>query len=241
MPSWNIHTAHVEHLLAEHDARQLGISDANAFLFGNYVPDIYLGFMVPEATFRIDYCLTHMAVPNIIPVPNADQFWDDCVFKRRPESDAGVSLVLGAWAHLVADRMYNHRFREFCGSHEVPTGEELRIRKQADFAVFGRSLGITSRVQITPGLLDAAQKFRQYSVLPADVERTVAVADSIVGGIRGRERCDEYQLLSQEWMTDTFAACNDFLASWLAAWVRLESDGKPASADDIRAVTPNLR
>ena len=58
MPSWNIHTAHVERLLADCEPDDLGIEDVNAFLFGNYVPDIYLGFMVADITFHVDYCRT---------------------------------------------------------------------------------------------------------------------------------------------------------------------------------------
>ena len=44
MPSWNIHTAHVERLLREEGAARLGVRDVNAFLFGNFLPDIYVGY-----------------------------------------------------------------------------------------------------------------------------------------------------------------------------------------------------
>ena len=54
MPSCNIHTAHVERLLREHDARDLGIRDADAFLMGNILPDVYVGYMVQDASWRID-------------------------------------------------------------------------------------------------------------------------------------------------------------------------------------------
>ena len=57
MPSWNIHTAHVERLLREHGASELGIGDKDAFLMGNLLPDVYVGYMVPDATWRIDYKL----------------------------------------------------------------------------------------------------------------------------------------------------------------------------------------
>ena len=55
MPSWNIHTAHVERLLREHGASELGIGDKDAFLMGNLLPDVYVGYMVPDASWRIDY------------------------------------------------------------------------------------------------------------------------------------------------------------------------------------------
>lgn len=235
MPSWNIHTAHVERLLAEHQAEDLGIADVNSFLFGNYVPDIYLGFMVPDTTFRIDYCLTHMAKPRLIPLPDADQFWNNCVSRRRPTTDSGLSLTLGAWAHLVADRVYNGTFRDFCQTHDTPHGDELRLMKQGDFDLFGHSLGISSTVEITPELLDAANRFRQYSVLPDDVRKSVDVANAIVQGEDVKPVPDDYQLLSAEWMAGTFGQCNERLGAWLAAWQELERDGSPVKADDVRA------
>lgn len=216
MPSWNIHTAHVERLLAECGTETLGIDDVNCFLFGNYVPDIYVGFMVPDATYRIDYCLTHLAEPAIIPVPDADRFWDECIRHpvRQPKSPSAWSLTLGAWAHLEADRVYNTRFRKFCQSSDVPSGDELRVRKQADFALFGRSLGASMHVRITPELLAAAQAFRPYSILPDDAARTVSAADALMAQAPDGDHRD-YQLLDASWMAETFGICHRRIAERL--------------------------
>ena len=234
MPSWNIHTAHVERLVADRSAHDLGIEDVNTFLFGNYVPDIYVGFMVPDASMHIDYCLTHLANVGLTPMPNADKFWDMYIYKRRPTTSSGISFALGAWAHLVADRFYNGKFLTFLETHDAPEGEELRICKQGDFDVFGHTLGISSCVQITPELLEAAKKFRGYSILPQDVEKSVDVASSIVRASAMVPANQEYRLLSAEWLTEVFEACNERLAQWLEAWQALEGEGKKASAEDIR-------
>ena len=224
MPSWNVHTAHVERLLAERPPAELGIADANAFLFGNYVPDIYLGYMVPEATYRIDYRITHVSSFSSVPVPNADKFWDDNVCCRRPKDPAGLSLALGAWAHLVTDRFYNGRFRSFWEAHDAPIGDALRVRKQADFDLFGRSLNITSTVEATPELLAAANAFVPYSILADDARRAISVASAIVReNASGAPEGSAYQLLDAEWMADVFEACNERLALWLATWQRLEA------------------
>ena len=58
MPSWNIHIAHVQRLLHEQDARALGICDANAFLFGNLVPDVYVGYLVRPTSRTVPYRVT---------------------------------------------------------------------------------------------------------------------------------------------------------------------------------------
>ena len=71
---------------------RFGIGDENAFLFGNYVPDIYVGYMVPDASCRVDYCLTHLACPNTIPLPQASWFWDIYVVRRPFPSAAAASV-----------------------------------------------------------------------------------------------------------------------------------------------------
>lgn len=235
MPSWNIHTALVEHMLSEHRAEELGIPDVNAFLFGNYVPDVYVGFMVQNVTFRIDYCLTHAAEPDVTPMPDADWFWDRYVARRTPEKPANLSLALGAWAHLVADRFYNGYFRAFCQENDVPEGEELRIAKQSDFDLFGRSLSITSRVEATPELLEAARTFKPYSVLADDVARCIEIADAIVddGGLLA-SNCSDYSLLDAQWMEEVFQACSERLAVWLAAWLRLVSQRRGYTSAEVR-------
>lgn len=55
MPSWNIHIAHAERLLKGGGSVARAVRDGNAFLFGNLIPDIYVGYMCPAwcAPFRI--------------------------------------------------------------------------------------------------------------------------------------------------------------------------------------------
>lgn len=244
MPSWNIHTAHVERLLARCPGDKLGIADANAFLFGNYVPDIYVGFMVPDVSYHIDYCMTHAAAVNRIPLPDGDYFWDRYIAKRMPKTPAGASLALGAWAHLVTDRCYNSRFRVFCHTHDTPMGELLRVQKQADFDLFGRALSISREVEVTPALLEAAYSFVPYRIGHQDVMRAAEVANDIV-----RENAvpasdaNHYQLLPREWMVDAFDACDELLAIWLLAWRKLVHEGARCMAADVRerAGLPALR
>ncbi len=235
MPSWNIHIAHVERLCAERNPEQLGVSDANAFLFGNFVPDLYLGFMVHDTTYRIDYLLTHLAKPSSIPIPDADLFWDRYICRHVPDTESGRSLVLGAWAHLVADRFYNGRFRTFAARLEGLSGDELRTRKQADFDLFGHCLGISSKVQDTPELKAAAHGFWPYRVLADDADRAIAVANAIVDDCATAPSCAEYQLLDEGWFTDTFEACNERLVVWLETWQRLLARGACVKAQSIRA------
>ena len=236
MPSWNIHTAHVERLLADTPPSDLGIGDANAFLFANYIPDIYVGYMVPDATMHIDYRITHVTPAYMIPIPDADKFWDNYMLRFRPPTAAETSLLLGAWAHLTTDRIYNGRFRNHCVEYGREADEGLRVRKQGDFSLFGRSLGISAHVQATPELLEAAWKFRPYRILADDVHRAIAAADAIVAGNPGptEHAKSDYQEIDAAWMTSVFEACNERLRTWLLTWQELEARGEDIHAAEIR-------
>lgn len=235
MPSWNIHIALAERVLETGDANRLGIADENSFLFGNCAPDIYVGFMVPDASLHVDYCITHLAKIDSIPVPDADLFWDNYIARRRPATPSGTSLVLGAWSHLVADRYYNGRFRELSRENTALSGKSLRLKKQADFDRFGRTLGLSRMMDVTPELLDAAWSFKQYRILPDDVERAVSVANRIVdeGGLQPLDD-GGYQLLTGEWMNEVFDDCLERVALWLKVWRQLEDEGSRCLACDMR-------
>lgn len=111
MPSWNIHTAHVEHLLKQGTPEEFGIKDANAFLFGNFVPDVYVGYMVKHPSGVLPYTVTHLADPHAIPIPREQEFWDTYVEPTRelpqdlPVKPVGIT-VDEAVEILVAGGVY---------------------------------------------------------------------------------------------------------------------------------------
>ncbi len=196
MPSWNIHTAHVERLLREEGAAALGVRDENAFLLGNVVPDIYVGYMVADTTLRIDYKLTHHAIREHIPLPRYDEFWDFYVAGHDNVSD----VTLGAWAHLVADHVYNAHTRAYLASIGLEAGERARIGKQGDFALFGRTLDISLVPHVDEALLAQCAAFAPYSILEHDARGAVDSARWIVERNQA-EHLDEtpdYQLLTAE-------------------------------------------
>jgi len=180
MPSWNIHTAHVERLLREEEPSALGIRDANAFLFGNLVPDIYVGYMVPEPTRKIAYRKTHFADPSYVPEPRYDEFFERYVLPSADVDGRVSDVVLGAWAHLVADHVYNARFNRLLEERGLKPGTKIRIRKQGDFNTFGRTLDISQVPVPTPELIAQCAAFPQYPVAEPDVRATCEVMGTIV-------------------------------------------------------------
>ena len=79
MPSWNIHIAQTERVLGLGGTLAGAVLDRNAFLLGNVVPDIYVGYMVPGIVDPIPYRETHFAKPEPIPKPREHEFWNTFV------------------------------------------------------------------------------------------------------------------------------------------------------------------
>ena len=216
MPSWNIHTAHVERLLREEGARALGIRDENAFLMGSLAPDIYVGYMVPDTTYRIDYKLTHQALREHIPLPSYDEFWNFYVARQEQVSD----LVLGAWAHLATDHVYNAHTRRYLELIGVKPGEKARIGKQADFALFGRTLDISLVPHVDDALLAQCASFPPYTILERDARAAAEAARRIVE--KNQEEhvsgTPTYQLLSTEFFDTARQEAHDTIVRGLRAF-----------------------
>ncbi|MGI6756009.1 MAG: zinc dependent phospholipase C family protein [Atopobiaceae bacterium] len=233
MPSWNIHTAHVEHLLSEFGAPALGIQDPNAFLFGNMVPDIYVGYMVPDVSFKIRYRTTHFAEPSFIPSPHFDYYAAIYVDGR-----AATDMELGAWTHLVADNVYNTMTREYIASVGVAPGEKTRVRKQGDFDLFGHTLNLTRTCQLNDALIDEAARFSEYPIAEEDVRKTVAVArgiveDTVLHHVSGTP---DYSLLTPEFFAHAFDRVNRICAAGLLAHARMGT-----TAAGVASLVPDFR
>jgi hypothetical protein len=212
MPSWNIHTAHVERLLVDESLAELGVRDSNAFLFGNFVPDVYVGYMVPDASRKIAYKDTHLADPAFVPTPDASGF-----YRRYVRDREANDVLLGAWCHLLCDHYYNKRTVEYIDSVGVKPGEQTRIRKQGDFDLFGKTLDISMRLSVTDGLVRACRAFPQYSVAEPDVRGAVAVEDDIVeknmaAHVAGTP---SYSLLTPDFFSSTFDETHGLVVSYL--------------------------
>jgi hypothetical protein len=215
MPSWNIHSAHVEQLLREEPAEALGIVDKNIFLFGNFVPDVYVGYVVSPISHKIEYRDTHFAATEAIPAPNASSFYKLYVRDRK----AG-DLELGAWAHLICDHYYNQRTKEYIARIGVKPGTEMRIRKQADFDLFGRTLDIERVPEATPELFKACAHFAQYPIDEQDVRAAIVAEERIVSkNIREHVAyAPTYSLLTPEFFSATYTEVDNALRTALHAY-----------------------
>lgn len=224
MPSWNIHTAHVERLLSVEQPSALGIRDVNAFLFGNLVPDVYVGYMVPDISHKIPYKDTHFADPNYVPEPRYWEFFERYVAPFADEWGHVSDVMLGAWSHLVADHVYNTRFNQLLVRLGLEPGTEIRVRKQGDFDTFGRTLDITLVPQATGELLAQCATFPQYAVEEPEVHATCHVMARIVASNAERHVSEPtYSLLG----ADYFASVPHEVDALMRAGLHEYAAGRP--------------
>lgn len=259
MPSWNIHIAQTERLLARDGAVARTVRDANAFLFGSLVPDIQVGYMVPGIEEPIPYRITHCAEPAPIPKPREREFWNEYVaplaeqmddadrtcavvcpgdirrevdrvnrihfaHRYRDQGSATVDacacagfpagsvprpertlfdLALGAWAHLMADNLWNTRVNEFLDARGGKPSEQFRVKKQNDFDGFGKTLEIYALPRETDALVAAAAEFPQYAIGRGQVHDALVVAHEIVR-TNGVTVHAPYMLLTEEFFVSVF-------------------------------------
>lgn len=222
MPSWNIHISHAERLLGNGSLDTFGISDTNVFLFGNVVPDIYVGYVVPGVSHKIAYKVTHLADPLHVPVPDAAGFYAQYV-RGRESGD----LALGAWMHLLCDHYYNLRTNQYIARIGVRPGEQTRILKQADFNAFGKTLLISQVPVATPILMDACARFVQYRIDGPDVHETIEAFEKIVRENQAAhvDGAPEYGLLDAEFFDRTYSEVDEVLHDAL----RLHANGGDAT------------
>lgn len=218
MPSWNIHTAHAERLLQEDGAERLGIHDVDAFLLGNLLPDVYVGYMVPDISRKIEYRLTHFADPNFVPEPDYAAFIDGYA---NPDEHGRVSdLILGCWVHLVADHDYNAHVNDFIEAHGIKPCSETRIKKQGDFDLFGKTLHISRAPRITDEVLRQCDAFTQYELHEMDMIKTQAAMERV---IEDNERehvagTPDYQMLGSDFFDATYEAVSEHVRRGLIAY-----------------------
>lgn len=258
MPSWNIHIAQTERLLDRGGAVARLVRDRNAFLFGNLVPDILVGYMVPGVERPIPYRVTHFATPEPIPKPREHEFWDAYVAPLAADADLGrgaaassivaerermdrvhhpqrfegvagaatgpdaladhdaeavptqadirgsvFDMTLGAWAHLLADNLWNTRVNEYLDAIGGKPGEEYRIKKQGDFDWFGKTLRIISVPRASERLFAAAEAFPQYPIGRRYVLETIGVTHEIVRTNGGVADHPPYRMLTDEFFAVT--------------------------------------
>lgn len=124
---------------------------------------------------------------------------------ERAVAESLFDLVLGAWAHLLADSLWNTRVNEFLEAHGGKPSNEFRIKKQADFDAFGHTLAIGSVPRPTRRLLATARAFPQYAIEEKMALLAVGVMHEIARGNGGVPAHGSYQLLDEEFFADTFA------------------------------------
>ncbi len=99
MPRWGIHLDIATKILDSNKS-----IDKNLFLFGNILPDIQVGYMVPDVSNIVKYDISHYELKNgTIMYMN---FYQSHIDKMDEP------IFMGYFTHLVADYCFNARLRK---------------------------------------------------------------------------------------------------------------------------------
>ena len=121
-------------------------------------------------------------------------------------------FIVGIWCHLVCDHVYNSHTRAFLRAHHIPTGEDARIRKQADFDVYGRSLDMNRLPEASEELFAVAAAYPQYGFTHSDVEQTLQVIQRIAEENRHNSvSSPQYQMLDTAFFLSAYKEAEDIL------------------------------
>ncbi len=205
----------------------------DAFLLGNVAPDVHIGFMVPGYSHKVRYGRSHQSYPGSLPIPSYKRYQRNFMDGLNPAEyllqtdfiQPNVSyclaeqrslvnqrqlreFIVGIWCHLVCDHVYNAHTRAFLRAHHIPTGEDARIRKQADFDVYGRSLDMNRLPEASDELFAVAAAHPQYGFTHSDVEQTLQVIQRIAEENRQNSvSCPQYQMLDTEFFSSCLSKC----------------------------------
>ncbi len=120
------------------------VRDRNAFLFGSVVPDVLVGYMVPDIADPIPYRITHFAESEPIPKPRAYEFWDGYVAPLLQCAGCGScveALTISRERERVNRVHYPHRYEGAPDLPPVPSAESSTQPNDVEQSLLDLTLG----------------------------------------------------------------------------------------------------
>lgn len=221
MPSWSIHLS-VAGKVYEKFHKRYGWLGENEFLFGNILPDLFEGHVVPGLSCVVDDYSTHFPKQQTIkgvtiPIPDLKRFLEQYQDKLKN------SVIFGYYCHLFTDCFWNRFFfentlREKRKKDHLPqvilqTGEirelpfqEVNAMKQNDFRIFCQHLSQTETIiypNFSNKILDEVKQIKEFNFTKKDIEKTI---DFIHKNLCDFEKTSftEYLLFSKEKMNQIY-------------------------------------
>ena len=99
MPRWGIHLDIATKILDSNKT-----IDKNLFLFGNILPDIQVGYMVPDVSNIVKYDISHYELKN-----GTTMYMN---FYKSNIDKMNEPIFMGYFTHLVADYCFNTRLKK---------------------------------------------------------------------------------------------------------------------------------
>lgn len=212
MPTWPVHLK-----IANRLAKKYNYTDD--FIIGNVLPDTMNGFVVSNPSNIFHHSITHYSEKTDIGIPkiNIDNFLKDNKDKLNNE------LILGTYAHLLADLYFNKYTMEnhmkLVDDKIVPIlndgnkDEEhptMHI-KHEDFRILGESFirnkEVGDEISITKDTINLSKDLN-YEVQKEDLLKTVEKINELIG-LETKE--EEYKMFTEKELIDLFNSCLEYV------------------------------
>lgn len=172
MPCWRTHLRFSTIL---NESLHFEGREREQFLFGSIAPDLNNGYIVDTA-YKASHAVTHFA---------GKEHWTEKLFYKeyQQEIKAKNPFCLGVFFHIYIDMVFNENFySEILApkSEEKIANDEYRIKKQKDFAVFGRlSKDYDLHFAFPEETLEVAKTVKEYKFSKKDLAGVEKYFDDI--------------------------------------------------------------
>ena len=212
MPGWMMHLA-----TANEISKQLQV-DKNSFLFGNILPDVYNGYIVPNLSHKIEHKISHYDTKQKIQekvygLPGVYKF-----VEKNKEALDNNSVALGYLTHLMTDYYWNKKTytQKYIYNEQGKVGKvklksgrirqihenlEAMYLKQADFKLFSKFLlknVSIPRPKYQEQIMEKSNQIQRLQVNKEDLYKVFSYLENIPERVEEEVKISQYQLYSQE-------------------------------------------
>lgn len=204
MPSWGIHFATAKRV------NELLKLDENQFLFGNILPDLPNGYLIPEIQFQKSYNETHYIdcgcdnYLNLPKIPNSNSFYNQ--YKTHFEN----AVIVGYYVHLLTDQYWNTEFI----NRYVTLGVDVCFNtvKQLDFCLFEQYLIKHKYINIPIYEHRLIEKTAElFPLNEEDLKRTFSYIQKNYNSVSFEPKPLEYNLIPEKELLSIYNGCIMFI------------------------------
>ena len=223
MPSWGIHLE-----IANKLAKKLNLEgmDKNNFIFGNILPDINNGYVIPNVKIVIPHEMTHFSEKR----DNNPTYIN---FYKKYKDKLDNKVILGYFVHVVSDLYFNNMtYTEYGiydssgnriglrlndGTEMIGDGEQRRATKTNDFKIFADYIYNNSNLEnlkYNDEIIKSLKVIEEIDVNEQDMKNAIEYINKCINkeiSVSPEESNATYKVFSEEDLKKRTDICIDFI------------------------------